>query len=1132
MRKLILLIYIIVFGVATKAQVVEVSANAGTSANPALGTSNYVANESIYTETELGGPTNFTSAGSAMNRIALNVTTVGAPTTFNNVKVYFKDVPAATTTFNSGTYTTAGYTLVFNGSVTLAATGWTEFVLTTPYVRAAGTNLQVLIERTDNVAHAGYVWTCANGNNNGSTLNTTRRYNSTTALSAATSLTISAFRQAMRFIRRVPNDAVVKQVYTLGKIPLPNGVPHVISANISNDGLNALTNINVTLNITGANTFSNTQTIASLAAGASTTVSFPAFSPTIEGINNINVSVPADDANSNNSLTVSQTVNKNTWSYAYGSTSSGGVGFTGATGDFVAKFSTSAATSLSQVSVNFSTAGQTYRIGVWDASGAGGTPGTLLWESADQVAALGANVLPVSPILPISIGDFFVGVRQIGTTNVGFASQTENPIRTSTFYFTSPSGGTTWTDFAPNSPFRLMIEPKLILPRDANVSNLVVPNRVSCHGPSNTVTALLTNAGSNSMAAGAATLTLRVRGANTFDATATNATTLASGASEVITFTGVNMANPGTNFDTVFVNLIADGDRTNDTARASNTTARTITTLPMTESYENATFDVGNISVLAGARNLVTLQTGAYTNLDLGGSLSPQGGNRMILFDNYGGASSAGVLNRLYSECIAVPASGAGLCSYKLSFWMSHDTSFTASRDSLFLAISNDKGLTWNRVGFYGRYDAGFTVPGWRKETINLAPYAGQTIQIGFENLSKYGNIIAIDNILVGGDGAQQLVLSTNANNGIALQKTCDDQGWTYYADPADATKSLIAIQWDPSNTGTNAAAKAQAIPKLQLDATFFAAEDIPNKKATYTMRRYWDVNLNGSTLTGPVNLRFFYDSTEKKAIDNAAATFATTNAGTLETGIWFKTVSGAFVPNATNVTPDGVQNAIPLTNVNTTNATIGNALYAQFNGLTSFSGGTYATGVGPNTPIPVELVSFTAQRRGSVNELQWTTAQELNSRWFIVERSTDGSSYSAIGQVAANGNSSTLKNYAFTDNAPTKGINHYRLRMVDKDNGFQLSMVRKVRNEGLADVAIYPNPVTDKLTVEVQADRAINGQLVVTDVSGKLIYSRTINIAQGNNIVPVAAAAWQKGSYVVKLIMESDVVVRKFNKL
>jgi hypothetical protein len=470
-----------------------------------------------------------------------------------------------------------------------------------------------------------------------------------------------------------------------------------------------------------------------------------------------------------------------------------------------------------------------------------------------------------------------------------------------------------------------------------------------------------------------------------------------------------------------------------------------------------------------------------------------------------------------------------------LSFWMSHDTSFTsiAARDSLFVSISTDKGVTWNRVGFYGRIDPAFAVPGWKRETIDLAAYAGQTLQIGFENLSKYGNAILLDNILVGGDGAQQLVLSTAANNGVALQKTCDDQGWTYYANPADLTKTLVSIQWDPGNTGANAAAKAQAIPRIQLDPAFFAAEDIPNQRATYTMRRYWDVDLNGSSLTGPVNLRFFYDSTEKKAIETAASNFATANAGTLETGIWFKTVTGAFVPNATNVVPDGVRNAIQLTNVNTANATIGNALYAQFNGLTSFSGGTFATGVGPNTPIPVELTVFTAQRKGNVNELKWTTAQELNSRWFVIERSNDGgNNYAPIAQVAAAGNSSTPIDYIYIDNAPGKGINHYRLRIVDRDNGFRLSAVRTVRNEGLANVSVYPNPVIDKLMVEVQADRSIGGQLLVMDASGKLLISKTVNLVQGQNLLPVEAAGLQRGTYIVKMVMEGDMVVRKFNKL
>jgi hypothetical protein len=182
--------------------------------------------------------------------------------------------------------------------------------------------------------------------------------------------------------------------------------------------------------------------------------------------------------------------------------------------------------------------------------------------------------------------------------------------------------------------------------------------------------------------------------------------------------------------------------------------------------------------------------------------------------------------------------------------------------------------------------------------------------------------------------------------------------------------------------------------------------------------------------------------------------------------------------------------------------------------------------------PIPVDVVRFEAQRKGSVNELVWTTAQELNSRWFIVERSTDGTNYAPIGQVAAAGTSNTLKNYAFTDNAPIKGINHYRLRMVDRDNSFRYSWVRKVRNEGLANVLVYPNPVTDKLVVDVQVDKSVNGQLLVIDVSGKMLVSRTVNLAQGQNLLPIEAASLQRGAYLVKLVMEGDVVVRKFNKL
>jgi Secretion system C-terminal sorting domain len=182
--------------------------------------------------------------------------------------------------------------------------------------------------------------------------------------------------------------------------------------------------------------------------------------------------------------------------------------------------------------------------------------------------------------------------------------------------------------------------------------------------------------------------------------------------------------------------------------------------------------------------------------------------------------------------------------------------------------------------------------------------------------------------------------------------------------------------------------------------------------------------------------------------------------------------------------------------------------------------------------PIPVDLLYFNATRNGAINNLAWATAQEINSSKFVVERSSNGGAYTAIGDVTAAGNSSSTRTYSFIDIAPIRGINLYRLRIVDKDNQFRMSWTRQVRNEGLANVSVYPNPVQDKLTVNIQADKAIAGQVIITDVNGKAVYNKAINMIQGENIIPVDAAALQSGTYFIKVLLEGDMIVRKFNKL
>lgn len=183
-------------------------------------------------------------------------------------------------------------------------------------------------------------------------------------------------------------------------------------------------------------------------------------------------------------------------------------------------------------------------------------------------------------------------------------------------------------------------------------------------------------------------------------------------------------------------------------------------------------------------------------------------------------------------------------------------------------------------------------------------------------------------------------------------------------------------------------------------------------------------------------------------------------------------------------------------------------------------------------TPLPVTVAQFSARRSGNVNLLNWSTQQEVNSDYFVIERSIDGSNFSKIGQVTAAGNSSTVRSYSFTDLNPEKGNNYYRFRIVDRDNLSKLSETRRIRNEGMADVRMYPNPVIDKLNVEINVDLAADGFMTVTDLSGKIIYTRSLRLPQGNSIIPVRLNSMAAGAYILKIQLNDDVIIKKFNKL
>lgn len=273
---------------------------------------------------------------------------------------------------------------------------------------------------------------------------------STSALEADLTNT-SDLRPVTRLAYAAPAIGIVREVYTLGSLLVPGAQPHVISARIVNHGEAALVNMPVTLRLTGANTLTDVQTIASLAANDSVVVAFRPLNPTDTmalGTNAVSVSIPAYDNSAYIEKSVTQTVSATTLSYANGDdfTSLPGVGFQNDAGLLLTKYRVSSPTSISTVTVAISYAGENVGQTVYgvllDANG------TILSRSADYALTsddLGnKHTFTLDQPTTFTNQDFYVGLAQTASAVAYYplAVQAEaSPTRPGAYYGGSLAGG-------------------------------------------------------------------------------------------------------------------------------------------------------------------------------------------------------------------------------------------------------------------------------------------------------------------------------------------------------------------------------------------------------------------------------------------------------------------------------------------------------------------------------------------------------------------------------------------------------------------------------------------------------------------------------------------------------------------
>jgi hypothetical protein len=290
-------------------------------------------------------------------------------------------------------------------------------------------------------------------------------------------------------------------------------------------------------------------------------------------------------------------------------------------------------------------------------------------------------------------------------------------------------------------------------------------------------------------------------------------------------------------------------------------------------------------------------------------------------------------------------------------------------------------------------------------------------------------------------EAKQNLVFESGAYDTSAGILTHDAQVKIYEIKPGNDTEPSFHFVLN------NKIHKDNRIPPRGFTNANFEAIQSPPVAYTYADGQYWDLTdylLPLETKYFDINL--YYQTVSKEYIEFLDSNNTTNNAGDILHNLW--SAYGKSAPVLMGTT-------------------------------------------GNEIPLPVELVSFTANVTNTFIHLSWVTITEVNNYGFDIERISFGeqnSEWIKIGFVEGNGNSNSTKHYTFVDKEPKVGyLFGYRLKQIDTDGTYTYSDIIEVEMipYEFALHQNYPNPFNPVTKISWQSPEDVNQTIIIFDILG-----------------------------------------------
>ena len=183
---------------------------------------------------------------------------------------------------------------------------------------------------------------------------------------------------------------------------------------------------------------------------------------------------------------------------------------------------------------------------------------------------------------------------------------------------------------------------------------------------------------------------------------------------------------------------------------------------------------------------------------------------------------------------------------------------------------------------------------------------------------------------------------------------------------------------------------------------------------------------------------------------------------------------------------------------------------------------------------LPVTLSAYSATLSADQSQvaINWATTSEENNKYFILQRSADGLSFSNLDTIAAT-NEASGHDYTYNDQSPVAGNNFYRLTQVDLDGkttDFRVLSVNVSRQPGIS-FRLGPNPADNTLHLQFVYPGESTLGVSLSDVQGRILRSWTFQKEGAVWDQTLDVSSLPAGNYFIRLKSGTYNASRQFVK-